>query len=183
MATAHGQIAAWLEQIHDNATHVDVFFMPVAGCFPVLGWAPDAAAIELLLTKTVGGLGKPTTENVVEYRADEAVMLRSMSADVAPRIARLVPIREQTSGYLFARELRVTTLSPHAFPSKNAYDSVRAVARSRWNLHHRVKLHVDATDSEATVYLRYNHSNNVDSRAMCAILSRGIAALASALYA
>lgn len=172
------QVIKWLENIHADATHIDVFFLPCSGSFPVLGWAP--AAVSHL--SAIQFIGRPTVEHVIEYRSNNVIMVCSSSPDIAPRVASVTPLRESTHDMLFARELMVTPTSPHAFPSQRNMDSVRKITRTRWNLHHRVKLHVDTTDDEAIVYMRYNHSNNVDSRALNSILTRGINALTTTLY-
>ena len=188
----HQRIATWITSLdaHD-ATHLDIYFLPSAGSFPVLGWSPDAVS-QFMASSTNFALGRPTIEQLVEYRSDDMVMLRSPSPDVAPRVARVTPITPSVNhdndtydthvALTYAHGLRVESLSPHAFPSKREYDSLRFLSRARWSLHNRAKLHIDRTNNEATIYIRYTHSKNVDTRALCAILSRGITTLTSALY-
>ena len=198
-------LAKWLA-LGQDATHLDIYFLPCIGAFPVLGWSPESIAH--LLSSPPSALGRPSLEQLIEYRSDDLVMLCSPSADVVTRCARVVPLKEDVQGALFARELRVVTISPHEFPSKRTYDSVRTLTRAKWNLHNRAKLHVDIAQdiahditqditqdiaqdiapslaehrSEATVYIRYNHSKNVDARALHGFISRGTSALMAALY-
>lgn len=178
-----------LEAMPADATHLDLFFTPCAP--PVLAWDAAAPAIRRLLALGFPGAPRPLVERFTTYRAGDAVMTQSPSADEAPRVVRVTTLFEADtsafnaggSPHSLVRAQEVRALSAHEFPSSRAYDAISRVTRARWTLHHRVRLHADFEDDWATVYIRYTRAtrDNVDIGAVRTAIERASAAVGAAL--